>query len=260
MSENYKLRVKSDHFEIEMESGDRQFVESRMDDLFALASKAVPRESNQPALPAQAAPARVQAPAQVQTAPQPQTLAPSASSASQTRQSEEPRQRHSPYPTSPTAAKDENDTFEEPKQEIKSRRRSMSSSKLKSRDRLASQGLDFISESDNDIDTRKILHAIENSPSYEDLKESVINQKDQLNRILLVFYFSNQVYPDKTLSNNIIEDVTDKIGNKISRVNIGPKIKTNLDLFKIYKERKQGGALRYQIKIAGLERFENLID
>lgn len=233
MSEHYKIRVKSDLFEIELESADREFVENKIDELISLATKSQQNKTKD-----------IEAPNQEEKKVINETSEPK-----ETKIIEEPKPEEKPFERSSNAHSSSNSTSNPNTNLVRPR----------SRDRLASQGMEFINESDSGIEVDKIIKAIEDSEHYPRLKRAVIDQKDQLNRILLIFYFSNEVYPERTLSNTLIENATELIGNKISRVNIGPKIKTNLDLFKIYKERKQGGALRYQIKIAGLEKFERII-
>lgn len=112
---------------------------------------------------------------------------------------------------------------------------------------------------DNDFDVNAIVNAINESERYKTIEEKILNKSNVLNRILLVLYFINQIYPALAISTGGIQSVTDQLGVRISSANAATTIKNDSKYFAADTVRKKGAIVKYKINKKGIDEFEKLL-
>lgn len=113
---------------------------------------------------------------------------------------------------------------------------------------------------EDDFSVTEIVNSINDSENLDQIESKILNKSNQLNRILLCFYFIDKVYPNESVTTGVIEEITDQLGVKIHKTNIGTKIKDNLKFFAAEDVRKQGSHVHYKINRKGITEFEKLIE
>lgn len=120
-----------------------------------------------------------------------------------------------------------------------------------------------VSENNNEngeIDVVNIVNAIHDSDKYDIIDSKILKKSNQLNRILMVFYFVHQVYGNnKSINSGNIEAITDQLGVRIQQPNVSKKIKANSKFFAGDSVRKKGSVVNYKINRKGLDEFEKII-
>lgn len=113
---------------------------------------------------------------------------------------------------------------------------------------------------ESEFDIMAIVNAINASPEHNTIEEKILKKSNQLNRILLVFYFVNKVYDQNTsITTGDVEKITDQLGIRIKRANAGTKIKSSSKYFSADSVRKRGAVVKYKLNRKGIEEFEKLI-
>ena len=118
-------------------------------------------------------------------------------------------------------------------------------------------------ETDNDesgVDIMAIVNAINDADNHDQIDEKILKKANQMNRILLVFYFVNELYDNNTtITTGAIVKITDQLGVKIKAPNVANKVKANAKFFAADAVRKKGTASKYKINRKGLEEYERVL-
>ncbi len=104
-----------------------------------------------------------------------------------------------------------------------------------------------------------VVQFILNSDKLTFVRSRVLEKANQLNKILMVFYFTNELYGNQFLTTSFIEHVLARFGRRIAKSNLGTKIKNNEEYFAADSEPKRGTPTQYRIRQIGIERFNNII-
>lgn len=178
MADNYRIKYKAGDFEIEVESSDKSFVESKLKELL-----------------------------QDEQTPKPDTF-----------KKVHTRKSHSPSPSdTPTSGK--------------------------------SSGIDIVA----------VVNEINDSDKHKVIEEKILKKSNQLNRILLVFYFANKIKSGGSITTGDIEKITDQLGIRIKSANAAANIKSNSKFFASETVRKRGAVVKYKINRKGIEEIESII-
>ena len=100
---------------------------------------------------------------------------------------------------------------------------------------------------------------MKSSDQFDLFKEKILGKSNQLNRILLSFYFAEKAYGKKGLTTGDVESITEALGNGIKSTNISSQLKKHDRLFNSRGERKRGSVVHYKLNKKGKEKFEELI-
>jgi len=109
------------------------------------------------------------------------------------------------------------------------------------------------------VDIMGIVNEINDADNHPIIEKNILKKANQLNRILLVFYFAHKVHKDTGITTGDIEAVTHQLGIRIKKSNAGGCIKTNSKYFAAENVRRKGAVVKYKINRKGIEEFENLI-
>lgn len=104
-----------------------------------------------------------------------------------------------------------------------------------------------------------VVQTILSSDKLRVIKKNVLGKANQLNKILMVFYFTNQQYGNQYLTTSFVERVLSRFGKKIAKSNLGTKIKNNSTFFIADSVPKRGTATKYQVSEKGLQQFEEVL-
>jgi hypothetical protein len=116
------------------------------------------------------------------------------------------------------------------------------------------------SNKETGVDIVKIINSINESEQHDIIKENILNKVKNLNKILLVFYFTNEAHGNNTyITTGNVEKITDQLGIKIEKTNIGKNIKKNLKYFSTENVRKKGVITKYKLNRKGIEEFKQII-
>jgi hypothetical protein len=110
-----------------------------------------------------------------------------------------------------------------------------------------------------DLNTDAIARLVKTSPHFSRIEDKVLWKANQLNRILMSFYFAKKVHPDKELTTGDLEAITYALNVGIKSTNISSQLKKHEDLFEPKGERKRGAVVRYTFTPAGEKKFEELL-
>ena len=115
-------------------------------------------------------------------------------------------------------------------------------------------------DEDEEIDIMQIVNAINESGEYDTIEEKILNKSNQLNRILLVFYFVNKIFGNNaSITTGDVQKVTDQLGVKIKSSNVAGKMKDNSKYFSADTVRKKGAIVNYKLNKKGLDYFSELL-
>ena len=116
---------------------------------------------------------------------------------------------------------------------------------------------------DNDessVDIMTIVNTINETDYHDQIEEKILKKVNQLNRILLVFYFVHKLYSSSTtITTGDIEKITDQLGVKIKYQNVAKNIKKNAKFFAADTVRKKGTATKYKINKKGIDEYDQII-
>jgi hypothetical protein len=116
-----------------------------------------------------------------------------------------------------------------------------------------------IVEVEEELEAGKVANAIRESPYSPKVKESILTGRNQLNRILLSFYFILEVYGERGVPSTFIADITKHLGNEIKKTNISTQLKKHQELFSSSDIPGKGKTVKYQLSNAGLMRVQELM-
>lgn len=116
-----------------------------------------------------------------------------------------------------------------------------------------------IVEVEEELEAAKVAKAIRESPYSPKVKQSILKGRNQLNRILLSFYFILEVYGERGVPSTFIADITEQLGNEIKKTNISTQLKKHQELFSSSDIPGKGKTVKYQLSNAGLMRVQELM-
>ena len=116
-----------------------------------------------------------------------------------------------------------------------------------------------IVEVEEELDAAKVANAIKESPYSPKMKKSILTGRNQLNRILLSFYFILEVYGERGVPSTFIADITMHLGNEINKTNISTQLKKHEGMFTSSDIPGKGKTVKYQLSNAGLMRVQELM-
>lgn len=179
MADNYRIKYKAGDFEVEVESSDKAFVESKIKELLQDEQTSKPNTSKK----------------------------------------------------------------------IPERKSSSSSSASSSTSSGKSSGIDIVA----------VVNEINDFDKYKIIEEKILKKSNQLNRILLVFYFANKVKSGGSITTGDVAKITDQLGIRITSANAASNIKNNSKFFASETVRKRGAVVKYKMNRKGIEEFESII-
>lgn len=220
MSELYRFKFRSDFFEIELESTDSDFIDKKMMQLIELSMR-----------PLEDAP-RLLSSGFTSSA---QKEAPSA---------EEPVSEEAPVEEAET---------ETPAPVEKKRRKRSKQKKRKAPSAAKPSG-------GSEIDPKAVAEQVKASDHYKTIRDEILKKSNQLNRILVSFYFAEQVYGRKGLTTGDVESITEALGAGIKSTNISSQLKKYGNYFNSRGERKRGSVVYYKLNKEGRQKLESLLE
>lgn len=116
-----------------------------------------------------------------------------------------------------------------------------------------------IEEVEELIEADKVAKAILASPFSTNIKKKILRSKNQLNRILISFYFILEVYGEIGVPSTFISEVTSHLGNEINKTNISTQLKKYAYLFSTSDTPARGKTVKYQLSNAGLNQVQQLL-
>lgn len=109
------------------------------------------------------------------------------------------------------------------------------------------------------IDIMAVVNAISDADNHQIIEKNILKKVNQLNRILLVFYFAHEINKNVGITTGDIQAVTHQMGIRIKNTNAGKCIKDNAKYFAAENVRKRGAVVKYKINRKGIEEFERII-
>ena len=246
MSQLYRFKFSSDHFALELESTDPQFIDQKMRELI---NWSIEQGSEGPRLLAPGKPA-YQPSEPVAEMPDAEEEAETLdSSIEQVTEEPKPRKRRG-RPKGSTNKKSKRKTG--PKKGTGKRGRPK---KTQAKATVKKE----VEDIEEVIDPKRIVDVAKNSDRFKKIKKEILSKSNQLNRILLAFHYARATYGDRGFSSGTIEEITKQFGKAIRRSNIAAAIKNNSKLFDSDQEPRRGITVKYELTPAGRKRIEELI-
>lgn len=109
------------------------------------------------------------------------------------------------------------------------------------------------------IDPEQVAAAIRNSEYYPVIKEKVLDQRNQLNKILVVAYYILKTYHRRPATVGTFESVTEALGVPLKSSNISTQIKKRLDLFDVVDVKRRRIVKGFILNANGVKYVENNI-
>ena len=116
-----------------------------------------------------------------------------------------------------------------------------------------------IEDTEGKIDPKQVLEVAKRSADYPKIKKSILQKSNQLNRILLAFYYAQKTYGDRGFSSGTIEEVSKQFGKIIRRSNIAAQIKSKPNLFHSDQKPRRGVSVKYKLTAEGGSIIEKVI-
>lgn len=108
------------------------------------------------------------------------------------------------------------------------------------------------------IDIMAVANEINDADNHPIIEKNILRKVNQLNRILLIFYFAHKINKDIGITTGDIEEVTHQLGIRIKQPNAAKCIKNNTKYFAAENVRKKGTVVKYKINRKGIEEFERI--
>jgi hypothetical protein len=107
------------------------------------------------------------------------------------------------------------------------------------------------------IDVEAICATIKNSENQTRIHENILNQTNQLGRVLLAFQFCHQA-GHTSISTGDVQRITDNLGIRVSSSNVAKVINKRPEFFVATKKRKQGARTPYKLSRSGKLAFSKI--
>ncbi len=237
MGEVYRIKVKTEHFEMEVEGPSKDFVETYVGRLMeqvkespapaaagTTAEKKTTRRRGRPRKTQATAPA-VETPAEVKV--------PEGADVQLTEENGEQVAVVTPQP----------------------RRRKRKSNKAKVE--VVMEQAEASAQEAELIDPEQVALAIKNSEHYPVIKAKVLDARNQLNKILVVAYYILKTYNRRPATVGTFEAITEALGAKLKSSNISTQIKKRLDLFDTVDVKRRRVVKGYILNKNGVKYVEN---
>ena len=114
-------------------------------------------------------------------------------------------------------------------------------------------------EEEAKLDIPGFVDHIKELDDYLILEEKVLNQNQQLPKILMCLYYAKDFFDSPFLTTGQIETITDQFGAKIKKGNVGAKIKKEKKYFTADRVRKKGAIMQYKLTRPGLQEFQKYL-
>ncbi len=234
MSELYRIKFRSEQFELEVESTDKEFISSKMEYLIDLSSRPYEPKLIGSGTEAPEAP----------SSPEPEAPAASAETPPAEKKVEEapapkPKAKRGRKPKA-TAKKAKTKTAAKKKTTAKKETPAPASAK-------------------SSLDPNAVADEVKSSPHYDFIKTKILDKSNQINRILVSFYFAQGLSNGDGLTTGEVESITEALGNAIKSTNISSQLKKYDDLFLTKGERKRGSVVYYKLNAKGKKKLEDLL-
>jgi outer membrane biosynthesis protein TonB len=221
MSELYRFKFRSDFFEIELESTDSGFIDEKMMQLIELSMRSL------------------------EDAPKLLTSGFVSTAKKKAPPAEEPVPEEAPM--------EEEEAEEAPQPVTKKRRRRARRKKKKATPApKAPRG--------SEVDPNAVAEQVKASDQYKTIRDNILGKSNQLNRILVSFYFAEQVYGRKGLTTGDVEAITEALKAGIKSTNISSQLKKYDQFFNSRGERKRGSVVHYKLNKDGRQKMESLLE
>ena len=222
MSELYRFKFRSDFFEIELESTDSEFIDKKIMQLIELSMRPV------------------------EDAPRLLTSGFTASAKEETSSiAEEPAPAE--VPAEGTAA----EALSKPATKKRGKRGGRKKKKATPAPKAPSG---------SEIDPKVVAEQVKASDYYKIIRDKILGKSNQLNRILVSFYFTEQAYGRKGLTTGDVEAITEALGAGIKSTNISSQLKKYSEFFNTKGERKRGSVVHYKLNKDGRQKLESFLE
>lgn len=108
----------------------------------------------------------------------------------------------------------------------------------------------------------QLLDLVQSIREHEDIPaidNKILSRSPQLPRILLCLYYGELYFPDPYLTTGEVEFVTDQLGVRVRRGNVGAVLKKSPRMVTTDAVRKQGAVVGYKLTRNGKQHFEGLL-
>ncbi len=228
MSNLYKLKFHSEFFDLELESTDQNFIERKVMELIELSSKGY-QSSPKLLNPAQAVDlSSVEDAEEVEAAPK----------------------------SSKKVKKTKGRGAKSRTKEVGKRKRGRPATKKTAKTSAPPKSV----ETTDTFDAEAVAERVRSADHYDVFEKKILGKANQLNRILLSFYYSGQVYGDRSLTTGDVESITKALGTEIKSTNVSSQIKKHKNLFIIQGERKRGAVVHYKLNDDGVDKFMETVE
>lgn len=251
MSQLYRFKFSSDHFAIELESTDPQFIDQKMRELI---NWSIEQGGDAPRLLAPGKPAyQSSEPEPVAEMPDAEEEAEALDTSMEQATEEEAQQRKRRGRGRPKGS-----TNKKAKRKTEAKKGSGKVGRPKKAQAKATVNKE-VEDIEEVVDPKRIVEVAKNSDRFRKIKKEILSKSNQLNRILLAFHYARATYGDRGFSSGTIEEITKEFGKTIRRSNIAAAIKNNPDLFDSDQEPRRGITVKYELTPAGRKKIEDLI-
>ncbi len=253
MSELYRFKFRSDLFEIELESTDSDFINKQIMQLIEMSTRPL---EDRPKLLAAYSSSKAPAEAEAEEAPAEEAMAEEETATEEAapapqEEKPKPKPRRKSSGRRGAARKKAAATT---KQKTSSRKKTAAPAKA-----TAKKAPKAPAAKTSGVDPNQIADYVKSSENFELFQNKILKKANQLNRILLSFYFAEKAYGKKGLTTGDIESITEALGSGIKSTNVSSQLKKHDQLFNSRGERKRGSVVHYKLNKKGKEKFEELI-
>ena len=105
----------------------------------------------------------------------------------------------------------------------------------------------------------ELVHHIQDHKDFDKLDKAILSKPGQLPRILMCLYYGAEHFDDPHFTTGELEAVTNQLGVRILKGNIGKTLKQHPTYVTMDSIRKQGTVIGYKINRNGSTYFESLL-
>ncbi len=233
MGEVYRIKVKTENFEIEVEGPSKEFVET-------YAAK-IMKQAEQPAASAPASPTVEKKTTRRRGRPR------------KVEEAEAEVEVKAPEGAEVEITEENGEQVAVVTPKAKPRKRKSSKAKAAS----AMKEAEASAQEAELIDPEQVAAAIKNSEYYPIIKEKVLDARNQLNKILVVAYYILKTYNRRPATVGTFEAITEALGVGLKSSNISTQIKKRLDLFDTVDVKRRRVVKGYILNKNGVKYVEN---
>jgi hypothetical protein len=112
--------------------------------------------------------------------------------------------------------------------------------KNRGREKSGTSSKNLEEEASEKVDIVEIVNKIKDSDNYNKLETNVLDETQNLPRILMCMHYANEYKEGIYLTTGQVEAITDQLGVKITKSNAGSNIKSNQKYFNNRNARMKG--------------------